>query len=60
MRHVVMMLNLRVSVCVFQVQGKVRSKDSKSFKEGQQWCDTCCYRHALCPYVCKYMLNIKL
>lgn len=40
---------------VCQVQGKVGSKDGKSFKTEQQWCDTCCCRYALCPYVCKYI-----
>lgn len=40
---------------VCQVQGKVGSKDSKSFKTEQQWCDTCCCRYALCPNVCKYI-----
>lgn len=44
---------------VSQVQGKVGSKDSQSFKTEQQWCDTCCCRYALCPYVCKYLQIIQ-
>lgn len=52
--------SLNVMFVCFKVPRKVGSKDGKSFKKEQQWCDTCCYRHALCPYVCKYHLNVYI